>query len=76
MITVLLGAFMHDTNVRPHADRHVPFKQEGWGVALFIVLLALGSVAFATVVHNRTYKHPTDVRFQAAGEATTGASHE
>jgi hypothetical protein len=76
VITVLLGAFMHDANVRPHADRYVPFKQEGWGVALFIVLLAVASAAFATVVHNRTYKHPTDVRFQAAGEAPSGASHE
>lgn len=67
---------MHDANVRPHVDRYVPFKQEGWGVALFIVLLAIASVAFATTVHKKTYKHPTDVRFQAAGERGSGASHE
>jgi hypothetical protein len=74
-ITVLLGAFMHDANTRPHVDRYVPFKQEGWGVALFIVLLAIASAAFATVVHKRTYKHPTDVHFQAAGHSSSGASH-
>ncbi|PYP76826.1 MAG: hypothetical protein DMD35_17190 [Gemmatimonadetes bacterium] len=67
---------MHDPNVRPHVDRYVPFKQEGWGVALFIVLLAIGSAAFATIVHQRTYKHPTDVRFRAAGESSSGTSHE
>jgi hypothetical protein len=76
VITVLLGAFMHDANARPHVDRYIPFKQEGWGIALFIVLLAVGSAAFATIVHKRTYKHPTDVHFQAAGDRTSGTSHE
>jgi len=66
---------MHDANVRPHVDRHIPFKQEGWGVALFIVLLAVASAAMATYVHKTTYRHPTDVRFQAAGSATPTASH-
>jgi hypothetical protein len=66
---------MHDANVRPHADRHIPFKREGWGIALFIVALAVASAGFATAVHKRTYKHPTDVRFQAAGSAAAGASH-
>ena len=67
---------MHDAKVRPHVARYVPFKQEGWGVALFIVLLALASATFATIVHKRTYLHPTDVHFQAAGASSTGASHE
>ena len=66
---------MHDANVRPHVDRFIPFKREGWGIALFIVALAIGSAAFATVVHKRTYKDPTDVRFQTAGSATGGATH-
>jgi hypothetical protein len=66
---------MHDANVRPHADRFIPFKREGWGIALFIVLLAVASATFATLVHQRTYKHPTDVRFQAAGSAAGGAEH-
>jgi hypothetical protein len=66
---------MHDANARPHVDRFIPFKREGWGIALFIVALAVASAAFATVVHKRTYKHPTDVQFQAAGSASGGASH-
>jgi hypothetical protein len=67
---------MHDANARPHVDRYVPFKQEGWGIALFIVLLAVGSAAFATYVHKTTYKHPTDTHFRAAGSGSSSASHE
>jgi hypothetical protein len=66
---------MHAHNARPHVDRHTPFKQEGWGIALVIVLLAVASAAFATTVHKRTYKHPTDVHFQAAGHSSSEASH-
>jgi hypothetical protein len=76
VITVLLGAFMHDAKAPSHVARYVPFKQEGWGIALFVVFLALASATIATIVHKRTYLHPTDVHFQAAGASTTGASHE
>jgi hypothetical protein len=60
---------MHDA---PHdaAGRYIPFKREGWGVALFICLLALASALTAGYVHKRTYKDPTDVRFQAVGESS------
>ena len=51
-----------------HESRHIPFKQEGWGIALFVVFLAVASAATATYVHNKTFKHPTDVRFHAAGQ--------
>jgi hypothetical protein len=64
---------MHDAPNTPDAGRHVPFKQEGWGVALFVVLLAAGAAGFATYVHKSTYRHPTDVRFQATGSS---GSHE
>lgn len=57
-----------------HTGQHVPFKQEGWGVALFVVFLAFASAGGAWYVHKTTYKDPTDVRFHAAG--TTGAAHE
>ena len=67
---------MHDAKAPSHVARYVPFKHEGWGIALFFVFLAISSAAFATIVHKRTYLHPTDVHFQAAGAATTGASHE
>ncbi len=53
-----------------YAGQHIPFKQEGWGVALFIILLAVATAGTAAYVHHRTYKHPTDVRFQAAGRVT------
>jgi hypothetical protein len=58
---------MHDAPDTPHLGQRTPFKQEGWGVALFIVLLAIGTAGAAAYVHKTTYKHPTDVRFHAAG---------
>ena len=66
---------MHDDAPLTHAGRHIPFKQEGWGTALFICLLALATAATATYVHKRTYKPPTDVRFRAAG-SSSAAAHE
>ena len=51
-----------------HESRHIPFKQEGWGIALFVVFLAVASAATAGYIHNKTYKHPTDVRFHATGQ--------
>ncbi len=59
---------MQDGTTSQNDGKHVPFKQEGWGVALFVVFLAIASAAGAAYVHNATYKHPTDVRFHAAGE--------
>ncbi|HEV7991722.1 MAG TPA: hypothetical protein VGP25_07860 [Gemmatimonadaceae bacterium] len=59
---------MHE-NPAPPAGRYVPFKQEGWGVALFIVLLAAATAGWATYVHKTTYRPPTDVHFRAAGSA-------
>jgi hypothetical protein len=60
----------------PHVDRYVPFRQEGWGIALFVVLLAVLCAGTATYIHKRTYLHPTDVRFQSAGASASSASHE
>ena len=62
---------MHEEPSHSHAGRHIPFKQEGWGFAIFVVMLAVASAAGAAYVHKTTYKHPTDVRFHAAG---TGGS--
>jgi hypothetical protein len=56
---------MSDT--APHVDRHIPFKREGWGTALFVCLLALLTAASATYVHKRTYKSPNDLRMHAKG---------
>ena len=62
---------MHESSTPATAGRHVPFKQEGWGIALFICLLALGSALTAFYVHKTTYKHPTDVRMKAAGSPSS-----
>jgi hypothetical protein len=64
---------MHDQRTTTPAPTHVPFKQEGWGVALFVVLLAAATAAGAFYVHKRTYRPPTDMRYQAIGER--GARH-
>ena len=64
---------MSDT--APHVDRHIPFKQEGWGVALFVCLLAIATAATAAYVHNRTYKAPTDVRMKAVGAEASASQH-
>jgi hypothetical protein len=60
---------MHDGHTTHETGRHIPFKQEGWGVALFVVFLAVASAVTAGYVHNKTFKHPTDVRFHATGKA-------
>jgi len=65
---------MHDSSP-PHVDRHIPYKQEGWGVALFIVLLAAASAGFATYVHKQTYRHPTDVTWHGKGSGDAPARH-
>jgi hypothetical protein len=64
---------MHEPPTSPQSGRYIPFKQEGWGIALFVVLLAVAAGGWATYVHKTTYKHPTDLRFQATG---AGGSHE
>ena len=64
---------MHDAPTTPHAGRHIPFKREGWGVALFVCLLAVATAASAAYVHHRTYLEPTDVRMHAAGTESSAA---
>jgi hypothetical protein len=65
---------MHDPAANQQAPRHIPFKQEGWGTALFVVLLAVATAAGAYYVHKSTYVPPTDVRFRAIG--ASAATHE
>jgi hypothetical protein len=33
-------------------------NKQGWGVAAFIVLLAVGAAVSAYMIHKRTYQHP------------------
>jgi hypothetical protein len=58
---------MHDSHAPVPAGRRIPFKREGWGIALLICVLAVGSALSAFYVHKTTYKHPTDVRAHAVG---------
>lgn len=52
-----------------HRDRYVPARtNEGWGAAALTVGLAVALVIGATVVHNRTYRPPTDPSWRAAGQ--------
>ncbi len=58
---------MQEGPTNPGGGRHIPFRQEGWGAALFVIFLAVASAAGAAYVHKTTYKHPTDVRFHTKG---------
>jgi len=44
---------------------------EGWGIAAGVVGLAVLCIVMATVVHQRTYRHPTDVTWHATGQQST-----
>jgi hypothetical protein len=52
-----------------HEDRYIPARtNEGWGAAAATILLALVLAIGATVIHNRTWKQPTDPSWRAAGQ--------
>ena len=52
-----------------HQDRYVRADVNGgWPIAAGVVALALVLVASAFVIHEKTYKHPTDVTWHARGE--------
>lgn len=58
----------------PHTDRYVPADvNQGWGIAGIVILLVIICITTATVIHKRTYKHPTDVTWEAGTEAPAGA---
>lgn len=51
--------------------RYVPAKtNQGWPVVGLITLLTAALIVAVTVIHNRTYKHPTDPVSPARGAAT------
>jgi hypothetical protein len=52
-----------------HQDRFVPADVNGgWPIAAGVVALAAALIIMAYVVHEKTYKHPTDVTWHAKGE--------
>ena len=54
-----------------HVPRYVPARtNDGWSVVGLVVLLAAACIVTTTIIHKRTYKHPTDATYKAAGERT------
>jgi len=62
-----------------HVPRYVPAKtNQGWSVVGLVVLLTAICIAGTTIIHKRTYKHPTDPTFISAGDKaakTEGIAH-
>jgi hypothetical protein len=57
------------SNPMTHVPRYVPARtNDGWSVAALVVLLAAACIVATTIIHKRTYKHPTDPTYKAAGE--------
>jgi len=50
-----------------HTPKYVPARtNDGWGVVGLVVLLTAACIVSVTVIHNRTYKHPTDPTWQSS----------
>lgn len=59
-----------------HQDRYVPADTNGgWPIAAGVVLLAIICAGIATTVYKKTYKHPTDVTWQAKGQRPAAGGH-
>jgi hypothetical protein len=57
-----------------HQDRYVPADTNGgWPVAGGVIALAVICIIAAKVIHDRTYKPPTDVTWHAKGQRTAPA---
>jgi hypothetical protein len=51
-----------------HIDRYVPVNtNQGWGFAAGVLALTAALIIAATIIHKRTYKHPTDVTWHGKG---------
>ena len=58
-----------------HVPRYVPAKtNEGWPVVALITALTIALIVGVTIIHNRTYKHPTDPTM-GAGASKAPAAH-
>ena len=59
-----------------HQDRYVPAETNGgWPFAGGVILLAVICIAAATMIHKKTYKHPTDVTMHAKGQRAAEGGH-
>jgi uncharacterized membrane protein len=62
--------FINARNSMAQQLRHVPATTNGgWGFAAVIVALAVLCASVATYIHKKTYKHPTDVTWNAGASA-------
>lgn len=55
-----------------HTDRYVPANtNQGWGIAAGVLLFTALLIVTVTIIHKRTYKHPTDVTWHGTGSGDT-----
>lgn len=58
-----------------HTPRHVPAKtNEGWPIVGLVTLLTVILIVGVTIIHKRTYRHPTDPLNHAIGGAKPAGS--
>jgi hypothetical protein len=51
-----------------HVPRYVPARtNEGWPIAGLVVAIAIVCIIGVVIIHQRTYKHPTDPGWHAVG---------
>jgi hypothetical protein len=54
-----------------HTPRYVPAETNGgWPIAGLVTLLTVLLIVGVTIIHKRTYRHPTDPLNHAIGGAT------
>ena len=57
-----------------HTPRYVPARtNDGWPVVGLVLLLAAACIVSVTVIHKRTYKHPTDPTWQSGSSESKQA---
>jgi hypothetical protein len=58
-----------------HTPRYVPAKtNEGWPIVGLVTLLTVILIVGVTIIHKRTYRHPTDPLNHAVGGAKPAGS--
>lgn len=61
-----------------YVPKYVPAKtNQGWPIVGLITAITIALIVMVTVIHQRTYKHPTDPTWSPRGgsEAPKGTSH-
>lgn len=55
--------------------RYIEAKtNEGWPIAGLVIALSIVCIIAVTIIHKRTYKHPTDPTWHAVGGGTKAAA--